>query len=121
MLLPLNFQFHFWREFSRNFVQVFDCQLTPRGLWQVSGINQLTLEDRVKVEARYPRNWSIWLDCIILPKTFKTVLPPRNWEGVAHITEVDAVAYDSLLHAPQPSIGTNATNSSLAAAKVDEQ
>jgi undecaprenyl-phosphate galactose phosphotransferase len=91
------------------------------GLWQVSGRNQISFEDRVRIEAWYLRNWSIWLDCIILAKTFKTVLLPRNWENVANITEEDAVAYDSSLQAPQRSIGTNATNSSLAAAKVEDQ
>jgi Undecaprenyl-phosphate galactose phosphotransferase WbaP len=48
------------------------------GFWQVSGRNQLTFEDRVKVEAWYVRNWTPWLDCIVLAKTFKVVLFPEN-------------------------------------------
>jgi Undecaprenyl-phosphate galactose phosphotransferase WbaP len=44
------------------------------GFWQVNGKNQLTLEDRVQLEAWYIRNWTIWFDCIILAKTFKAVL-----------------------------------------------
>ena len=48
------------------------------GFWQVSGRNHLTLEDRVQLEAWYVRNWSVWLDCIVLAKTFRTILLPDN-------------------------------------------
>jgi Undecaprenyl-phosphate galactose phosphotransferase WbaP len=44
------------------------------GFWQVSGRNELTFDDRVQLEAWYVRNWTIWFDCIILAKTFRTVL-----------------------------------------------
>jgi undecaprenyl-phosphate galactose phosphotransferase len=44
------------------------------GFWQVNGKNEMSLEDRVRVEAWYVRNWSLSLDFIILAKTFKTVL-----------------------------------------------
>lgn len=48
------------------------------GFWQVSGRNQLTLEDRVKLESWYVRNWTPWLDCIVFAKTFRVVLFPEN-------------------------------------------
>jgi hypothetical protein len=48
------------------------------GFWQVSGRNQLTLEDRVKLEAWYVRNWTPWFDCIVLAKRFRVVLFPEN-------------------------------------------
>jgi undecaprenyl-phosphate galactose phosphotransferase len=44
------------------------------GFWQVSGKNKLTFEDRVRLEVWYVRNWSPWLDFIILVKTMKAVL-----------------------------------------------
>jgi undecaprenyl-phosphate galactose phosphotransferase len=44
------------------------------GFWQVSGRNHLTLEERVQLEAWYVRNWTVWLDCIVLAKTFRAVL-----------------------------------------------
>jgi len=44
------------------------------GLWQVSGRNEVPFEKRVQMEAWYVRNWSLWLDLIILIKTVKTVL-----------------------------------------------
>ncbi len=46
------------------------------GLWQVSGKNELAFEDRLKLDEYYVRNWSLWLDFIILLKTFRVV-----WRG----------------------------------------
>lgn len=43
------------------------------GLWQVSGRNNTTYNERVALDAYYVRNWSIWLDMYILGKTVKTV------------------------------------------------
>jgi undecaprenyl-phosphate galactose phosphotransferase len=48
------------------------------GLWQVSGRNRLTFDQRVNLEAWYVRNWTLWFDCILLAKTFHTVLHPEN-------------------------------------------
>ena len=44
------------------------------GFWQVSGRNELTFDERVQVEAWYIRNWTVWLDCIVLVKTVRAVL-----------------------------------------------
>jgi Undecaprenyl-phosphate galactose phosphotransferase WbaP len=91
------------------------------GLWQVSGRNQMTFEDRVRIEAWYLRNWSIWLDCIILAKTVKIVLLPRNREAVVNVAEVDADAGDSSLQVPQRTYGKSAANNSITAAKFEER
>jgi hypothetical protein len=64
------------------------------GFWQVSGRNQLTFEDRVKVEAWYVRNWTPWLDGIILAKTFKVVLFPENGLHSEDPASIDSVAAD---------------------------
>jgi undecaprenyl-phosphate galactose phosphotransferase len=51
--------------------------LTPpgiTGLWQVSGRNKLTFDDRLRLDAWYVLNWSVWLDLVILFKTFRVVL-----------------------------------------------
>jgi lipopolysaccharide/colanic/teichoic acid biosynthesis glycosyltransferase len=48
------------------------------GLWQVSGRNSLTYEDRARLDNYYVNNWSVWLDLYILAKTFFTVL---LWRG----------------------------------------
>ncbi len=44
------------------------------GPWQVSGRSQLTFKERVALEAWYARNWSLWLDIVIMLKTIPTVL-----------------------------------------------
>ena len=51
-------------------------QLTPpgiTGLWQVSGRNKLSFDDRLRLEAWYVLNWSVWLDIVILFRTFRAV------------------------------------------------
>jgi undecaprenyl-phosphate galactose phosphotransferase len=44
------------------------------GLWQVSGRNNLTFKERNELEVWYIKNWSLWLDFVILVKTIKVVL-----------------------------------------------
>jgi Undecaprenyl-phosphate galactose phosphotransferase WbaP len=51
-------------------------KVTPglTGMWQVSGRNLLSYEQRIGFDLYYVRNWSIWLDLHILARTVKTVL-----------------------------------------------
>jgi undecaprenyl-phosphate galactose phosphotransferase len=44
------------------------------GLWQVSGRNDVTYDERVQLDVWYVRNWSIELDIQILMKTILVVL-----------------------------------------------
>jgi Undecaprenyl-phosphate galactose phosphotransferase WbaP len=44
------------------------------GLWQVSGRSDLPYKDRVWLDAHYVRNWSIWLDLIILIRSVWVVI-----------------------------------------------
>jgi len=44
------------------------------GLWQVSGRSDLPYKDRVWLDAYYVRNWSIWLDLVILIRSFWVVI-----------------------------------------------
>jgi len=44
------------------------------GLWQVSGRNDTTYEERVSLDEYYVRNWSMWLDVYILARTVAIVL-----------------------------------------------
>jgi Undecaprenyl-phosphate galactose phosphotransferase WbaP len=39
------------------------------GLWQVSGRNETTYDERVRFDEYYVRNWSPWLDVYILART----------------------------------------------------
>jgi Undecaprenyl-phosphate galactose phosphotransferase WbaP len=48
------------------------------GLWQVSGRSDTGYEERVAMVAYYVRNWSIWLDLIILARTLVSVIRSRG-------------------------------------------
>jgi len=52
------------------------CRVRPgiTGLWQVSGRNNTTYDERVRFDDYYVRNWSIWLDVFILLLTIRTVV-----------------------------------------------
>jgi exopolysaccharide biosynthesis polyprenyl glycosylphosphotransferase len=44
------------------------------GLWQVSGRNNLTLEESVRLDLYYVENWTMAQDLLILVKTFRAVV-----------------------------------------------
>jgi Undecaprenyl-phosphate galactose phosphotransferase WbaP len=48
------------------------------GPWQVSGRNDTSFGERVGIDAYYVRNWSVWLDLVILARTAKTLLLDRG-------------------------------------------
>ena len=58
------------------------CAVNPglTGLWQGSGRSKLSFEDRVRLEARYVREWTLLGDFKILLKTVKVVL----WADGSH-------------------------------------
>ena len=55
-------------------------RVTPgiTGLWQVSGRNDIGYEERVSLDVYYVRNWSMWLDFVILARTVGSVLSNRG-------------------------------------------
>lgn len=48
------------------------------GLWQVSGRSDTDYEEKVAMDSYYVRNWSVWLDFIILVRTARIVLRGRG-------------------------------------------
>lgn len=48
------------------------------GLWQVSGRSDVNFDDWVRLDLYYIENWSLWLDLIILAKTFVVVLGKKG-------------------------------------------
>lgn len=44
------------------------------GLWQVSGRNRLTYPERIALDVRYVRTWTIWADLAILVRAIPVVL-----------------------------------------------
>jgi Undecaprenyl-phosphate galactose phosphotransferase WbaP len=55
-------------------------QVSPgmAGLWQVSGRNSLSYEERVQLDVSYIRNWSVWLDLVILAKLPAAIFSSRG-------------------------------------------
>ena len=52
------------------------CRVLPGlgGLWQVSGRNDTTYLERVRLDTYYVRNWSVWLDVYLIARTVASVL-----------------------------------------------
>lgn len=44
------------------------------GMWQVNGRSDTTYEERVRMDSWYVRNWSIWIDIMLLWRTVKSVI-----------------------------------------------
>lgn len=51
------------------------------GLWQVSGRNNLSFEQRVELELYYAQNWSFWMDLKILVKTPGAIVRRKGVPG----------------------------------------
>lgn len=56
------------------------CSVKPglSGLWQVSGKNSLSYEERVRLDTLYARSKSVWKDIVILWRTIPVVLLGRS-------------------------------------------
>jgi len=48
------------------------------GLWQVSGRSESGTKGMERWDAYYVRNWSIWLDIVILVRTVRVVLSGKG-------------------------------------------
>ena len=48
------------------------------GMWQISGRNDIDYPERVRMDSWYIRNWSLWLDIMILFKTVKVVVEKKG-------------------------------------------
>ena len=54
------------------------------GLWQVSGGNQRTFQERLQIDVWYIQNWSLWLDFVIILKTILLFLKHGGGSKKAH-------------------------------------
>jgi len=48
------------------------------GLWQVGGRNTTSFDEMVRLDLRYVRNWSLWLDIKLLFKTIFEMIRPSG-------------------------------------------
>ena len=55
-------------------------RVTPgiTGPWQVTGRNNASFGERVRMDAGYVRDWSVWLDLVILARTVQCLLVSRD-------------------------------------------
>jgi undecaprenyl-phosphate galactose phosphotransferase len=48
------------------------------GLWQISGRSEISFEERLNMDEFYVRNWSLWLDIVILLKSLRVWLSGKG-------------------------------------------
>jgi undecaprenyl-phosphate galactose phosphotransferase len=48
------------------------------GLWQISGRSDISFEERLNMDEYYIRNWSLWLDIVIILKSLKVWVGGRG-------------------------------------------
>ena len=48
------------------------------GMWQVSGRSDIEYHERVLLDSWYVRNWSVWIDIVMLFKTFAVVVARKG-------------------------------------------
>jgi undecaprenyl-phosphate galactose phosphotransferase len=56
----------------------YSCRPGITGLWQVSGRNDIDYESRVKLDAQYVKNWSLFLDVVIILRTVGIVVTRKG-------------------------------------------
>jgi Undecaprenyl-phosphate galactose phosphotransferase WbaP len=66
---------------------VLDTPPGVTGLWQVSGRNRLSFDERIDLDVHYVQNWSLWLDLYLLIRTIPTVLTGEGRETGEKKTE----------------------------------
>lgn len=69
---PVPYEYEMYEHWHRR--RVLEVQPGITGLWQVSGRSRTTFDEMVRLDLRYCKTWSLWLDLKILLATPKAVL-----------------------------------------------
>jgi len=69
---PVQYEFEIYDIWHRR--RILDVKPGVTGLWQVSGRSRTRFDDMVRLDLRYCRTWSLWLDLKILISTPRAVL-----------------------------------------------
>jgi len=69
---PLLYEYQEYRLWHRR--RVLEARPGITGLWQVQGRSRVSFDDMVRLDLRYSRTWSLWLDLWIMLKTPRAVL-----------------------------------------------
>lgn len=73
---PLAYEFEHYAGWHRR--RILEAKPGLTGLWQVQGRSRTSFDDMVRLDLRYARNWSLWLDLKILWHTPAAVLSGRG-------------------------------------------
>jgi Undecaprenyl-phosphate galactose phosphotransferase WbaP len=57
---------------------IFEVRPGITGMWQISGRSDIPFAERVRIDEHYIRNWSLWMDIMILSKTFGAIISGRG-------------------------------------------
>ena len=71
---PRPYMFYEKRQIGKNLGKITRVRPGVTGLWQVSGRNEISFDDRVQIDCKYVENLSVWGDIKILFKTIGIVL-----------------------------------------------
>ena len=69
---PVNYEFENYGLWHRRRLAAVKPGIT--GLWQVDGRSRVTFDEMVRLDIRYARSWSLWLDLKILMQTPRAVV-----------------------------------------------
>lgn len=64
---PVEYEYRAYKEWHRR--RVLEIKPGITGLWQVEGRSRTRFDDMVRLDLKYARGWSIWLDLKILAQT----------------------------------------------------
>lgn len=62
--------------YGENFKKVSSISPGITGLWQVSGRNNLSYKERIKLDLKYVKNYNLFMDLSILIRTCGVILFP---------------------------------------------
>jgi undecaprenyl-phosphate galactose phosphotransferase len=48
------------------------------GMWQTSGRNDVSYDERVQMDTWYVRNWNVWFDIVLIWRTIGVVLGKKG-------------------------------------------
>jgi Undecaprenyl-phosphate galactose phosphotransferase WbaP len=57
---------------------LFEVKPGITGMWQISGRSDVPFQERLRIDEHYIRNWSLWMDIMILLKTFGATISGRG-------------------------------------------
>jgi lipopolysaccharide/colanic/teichoic acid biosynthesis glycosyltransferase len=69
---PIPYEVNAYQTWHR--ARILEARPGMTGLWQVSGRSRVTFDEMVRLDVRYARTWSLWLDIKILLRTPLAVL-----------------------------------------------